>query len=31
MAQNKIVYSLVGGSDNSQAAPNIEGTALSVN
>ena len=31
MAQNKIVYSLVGGSDNSQSAPNIEGTALSVN
>jgi hypothetical protein len=31
MAPNKIIYSLVGGSDLSQSAPNIEGTALSIN
>lgn len=31
MAQTKIVYSLVGGTDQTQAAPNIEGTALSIN
>lgn len=29
--QTRLVYSLVGGSDLSQSAPNIEGTALSVN
>lgn len=31
MAQAKIIYDLVGGTDFSRAAPNIEGTALSVN
>ncbi|MBQ1295442.1 MAG: hypothetical protein IIY21_15470 [Clostridiales bacterium] len=31
MAQAKIIYDLVGGTDFSRAAPNIEGTALAVN
>ena len=31
MAQSKIVYDLTGGTDMSRSAPNIEGTALSIN